>query len=79
MYINGKKKTLEELNHFTYDLLDCLIDELYGILTTDGIDTIFPGDTLQQRKLIKKMIEHYIELEQYERCAVLDKIQVINQ
>mgnify|MGYP003149352113 CR=1 FL=1 len=74
MYINGRELSLEELEQFTHKLLAHLIDDLYNTVINDGAASIFPGDEAQQHKLIKKMIEHYIDTEQYERCAVLSEL-----
>jgi len=76
--MNGKELSLEELEQFTHKLLVCLIDDMYNTVISEGPGAVFPGDKIQQRKLINKMIEHYVESEQYERCAVLSKLQVIN-
>ena len=35
-------------------------------------------DTYNQNKLLRKMLEYYEEKEQYEKCAKLHKLQVIN-
>tara|TARA_R100001015_G_C4616782_1_gene172989 strand:- start:63 stop:299 length:237 start_codon:yes stop_codon:yes gene_type:complete len=78
MYINGKKISLEQLETFTNNLITGLIDDLYKSVISDGVDSIFPNDTYNQQKLIKKMLEYYIEHEEYEKCAKLHKLQVIN-
>ena len=72
--MNGKELSLEELEQFTHKLLVCLIDDMYSAVISEGPEVVFPGDIIQQRKLINKMIEHYVESEQYERCAVLSKL-----
>jgi len=75
MYFNNRKMSAEELEEFVYKLLDCLIDDVYNTIEKEGVAIFFPDDTYKQRKLIKKMIEHYVEIEQYEKCAVLTKLQ----
>ena len=75
MYINGKKISLDQLQVFTDKLLVCLIEDMYKTVTTEGVDIIFPDDEYQQKKLIRKMFEFYQEREEYEKCAVLFKLQ----
>jgi hypothetical protein len=48
---------------------------MYETVTTEGVDIIFPDDEYQQKKLIRKMLEFYQEREEYEKCAVLFKLQ----
>ena len=77
MYINGRKITLDQLEELTHNLIGAIIDDLYNIIITDGIDQAVPGDKAKQHSIINKMIEYYVEGEQYEKCAVLrDKFKL---
>ncbi len=78
MYINGKQISADQLESFTDKLLTCLVDDLYSTVTEEGVEVIFPSDSYNQNKLLRKMLEYYEEKEQYEKCAVLHKLQVIN-
>ena len=71
MYINGKKITLEELEQLANNLIGSLIDDLYDNILKDGIEEHVPGIKKKQRSVLNKMIEHYVEREEYERCAIL--------
>ncbi len=76
MYINGRRVTLEELEKLTDNLIGSLIDDLYDLIHDEGIEVAVPGVLKKQRSVLNKMIEHYIEREEYEKCAVLrDMIQ----
>tara|TARA_B100001094_G_C18164580_1_gene791292 strand:+ start:2083 stop:2316 length:234 start_codon:yes stop_codon:yes gene_type:complete len=76
MYINGRKITIEDLESLTHNLIGCLIDDLYEGIIQDGIQKHVPGVKKKQRSVLNKMIEHYVEREEYERCAILrDKIK----
>ncbi len=76
MYINGRKVTLEELQQLTGKLISSLIDDLYDSIVVDGVEEHVPGAKIKQRSVLNKMIEHYVEREEYEKCAVLrDMIQ----
>ncbi len=76
--MNGKKISLSRLDKFTHNLLTLLIDELYTTVTTKGASAVFPDDSYEQGKLIRVMTKYYEDIEQYERCAVLHKLKVIN-
>ena len=78
MYINGKKISLNQLQSFTDNLLSCLVDDLYTTVIDEGVESVFPSDTYNQNKLLRKMLEYYEEKEQYEKCAKLHILQVIN-
>tara|TARA_R110002072_G_C7722882_1_gene515027 strand:- start:103 stop:336 length:234 start_codon:yes stop_codon:yes gene_type:complete len=71
MYINGRKVTLEELQQLTGKLISSLIDDLYDGIVVDGIEEHVPGARIKQRSVLNKMIEHYVEREEYEKCAKL--------
>jgi len=71
MYINGRKITLDELEELANNLIGGLIDELYKNILTDGIDISVPGTKYKQRKILRKIEKHFIEIEQYEKCAIL--------
>jgi len=71
MFINGRRVTLEELEQLADNLIGSLIDDLYVIIQDEGIDVAVPGVLKKQRSVLNKMIEHYIEREEYEKCAVL--------
>jgi|TARA_R110002072_G_C7723564_1_gene515089 hypothetical protein len=71
MYINGRKVTLEELQQLTDKLIGSLIDDLYDNIVVDGIEEHVPGAKIKQRSVLNKMIEHYVEREEYEKCAKL--------
>ena len=76
MYINGRKITLEELQVLTGKLIGSLIDDLYKNILLDGVEINVPGVKKKQRAVLNKMIEHYVEREEYEKCAKLrDMIQ----
>lgn len=76
MYINGRKITLEELQVLTSKLIGSLIDDLYKNILLDGVEIHVPGVKKKQRDVLNKMIEHYVEREEYEKCAKLrDMIQ----
>tara|TARA_R110000796_G_scaffold195823_1_gene312370 strand:+ start:1613 stop:1846 length:234 start_codon:yes stop_codon:yes gene_type:complete len=76
MYINGRKITLEELQVLTGKLIGSLIDDLYKNILLDGVEIHVPGVKKKQRAVLNKMIEHYVEREEYEKCAKLrDMIQ----
>jgi len=76
MYINGRRVTLEELEKLTDNLIGSLIDDLYDLIHDEGIEVAVPGVLKKQRSVLNKMIEHYVEREEYEKCAVLrDMIQ----
>tara|TARA_B110000211_G_scaffold173257_1_gene195694 strand:- start:2163 stop:2432 length:270 start_codon:yes stop_codon:yes gene_type:complete len=77
MYINGRKITLDQLEELTQNLIGALINDIYDTIITDGIDVAIPGVKKKQLSMINKMIEYYVEGEQYEKCAVLrDKIKL---
>jgi hypothetical protein len=77
MYINGRKITLDQLEELTQNLIGALINDIYDTIITDGIDVAIPGVKEKQLSMINKMIEYYVEDEQYEKCAVLrDKIKL---
>ena len=71
MYINGRKITLDELEQLANNLIGSLIDDLYDNIIKDGIKEHVPGIKKKQRSVLNKMIEHYVEREEYERCAIL--------
>jgi protein-arginine kinase activator protein McsA len=71
MYINGRKITLDELEVLTNNLISSLIDDLYKSILDDGIEMHVPGVKKKQRSILNKMIEHYVEREEYEKCATL--------
>jgi len=71
MYINGRKITLEDLEALTHNLINSLINDLFNDLKTNGIDESIPGDSKKQLSVLNKMIEHYIAIEEYEKCAYL--------
>ena len=71
MYINGRKITLEELEQLAKNLIGSLIDDLYDDIIRDGIEKHVPDKNKKQRSVLNKMIEHYIEREEYEKCATL--------
>ena len=71
MYINGRKITLDELEQLANKLIGSLIDDLYDNIVKDGIQKHVPGVKNKQRSVLNKMIEHYVEREEYERCAIL--------
>jgi hypothetical protein len=71
MYINGRKITLEDLEQLTENLISSLIDDLYINILRDGIEDHVPGVKKKQRSILNKMIEHYVEREEYEKCATL--------
>jgi len=71
MYINGRKITLEDLEQLTENLISSLIDDLYINIQKDGIEEHVPGVRKKQRSILNKMIEHYVEREEYEKCATL--------
>ena len=71
MYINGRKITLDELEQLANNLIGSLIDDLYEGIQKDGIKENIPGDNKKQISVLNKMIEHYIEREEYEKCAFL--------
>ena len=71
MYINGRKITLDELEELANNLIGSLIDDLYDNILKDGIKEHVPGVKKKQRSVLNKMIEHYVEREEYERCAIL--------
>ena len=71
MYINGRKITLDELEQLANKLIGSLIDDLYDNIVKDGIEEHVPGVKKKQRSVLNKMIEHYVEREEYERCAIL--------
>ena len=78
MYINGKQISLDQLKRFTGNLIDGLINDLYISVINDGVEVIFPDDEYNQQKLIRKMLTYFEEHEEYEKCAKLHKLQVIN-
>tara|TARA_R100000005_G_C4990553_1_gene197989 strand:+ start:1277 stop:1525 length:249 start_codon:yes stop_codon:yes gene_type:complete len=71
MYINGRKITLDDLQALTNNLIGSLINDLYNEIKKSGIKDSIPGDTKKQLSILNKMIEHYIEREEYEKCAFL--------
>ena len=71
MYINGRKITLDQLEELANKLIGSLIDDLYDNIIKDGIEEHVPGVKKKQRSVLNKMIEHYVEREEYERCAIL--------
>ena len=76
MYINGRKITIEDLQNIADSLVSNLIDEVYSNILADGLDIACPGNKHKQRSILKKMMNHYVNIEQYEKCAVLrDMIQ----
>ena len=71
MYINGRKITLAELEELTSKLIGSLIDDLYANILIDGVEEHVPGIRKKQRAVLNKMIDHYVEREEYEKCAKL--------
>tara|TARA_R110001583_G_scaffold13766_5_gene58749 strand:- start:4747 stop:4977 length:231 start_codon:yes stop_codon:yes gene_type:complete len=71
MYINGRKVTLDDLKKLADKLIGSLINDLYKTLKSDGIDKAIPGTKKEQKALLHKMLQHYIELEEYEKCAYI--------
>jgi hypothetical protein len=71
MYINGRKITIEDLEHLTHNLISTLIDDLYKSIMADGVEKHIPGVRMKQRAVLTKMIDHYLEREEYEKCATL--------
>ena len=60
----------------TGKLIGSLIDDLYKNILLDGVEIHVPGVKKKQRAVLNKMIEHYVEREEYEKCAKLrDMIQ----
>ena len=78
MYINGKKITLEQLEELTGNLISALINDLYNAIKEDGIDKAVPGSKKEQRSVLNKMIDHYVEREEYEKCAQLRDIIILH-
>jgi len=75
MYLNDRKMSMEDLERFTNRLIGCLIDNLYDTIVEEGIQSVYPDDEYNQEKLLRKMEEHYVSTEQYEKCAVLTKLR----
>ena len=78
MYINGRKITLEDLEALTDNLIGALINDLYKSIQEDGIEISIPGDKQKQLSVLNKMITHYVEREEYEKCAQLRDIIVLH-
>jgi len=75
MYLNGKEMSEDDLERFTDLLIGVLIEQLYDRVVQDGIETVYPDDEYNQQKLLRKMEEYYVDIEQYEKCAVLTKLR----
>ena len=71
MYINGRKITLDDLESLTHNLINSLINDLYDSIKESSINDSIPGDSKKQLSVLNKMIEHYIAIEEYEKCAYL--------
>ena len=71
MYINGRKITLDDLQALTNNLIGSLINDLYDEIKASGIKDSIPGDTKKQLSILNRMVDHYIEREEYEKCAFL--------
>jgi len=71
MYINGRKITLDDLETLTHNLINSLINDLYDNIKESNVNDSIPGDSKKQLSVLNKMIEHYIAIEEYEKCAYL--------
>jgi len=71
MYINGRKITLAELEQLADNLIRSLIDDLYDEVLQDGVEQHIPGGKKERIAVLNKMIDHYVEREEYEKCAKL--------
>tara|TARA_R110000787_G_scaffold81882_1_gene177386 strand:+ start:816 stop:1043 length:228 start_codon:yes stop_codon:yes gene_type:complete len=71
MYINGRKITLAELEQLADNLISSLIDDLYNEVLRDGVEQHIPGGKIKRMATLTKMMNHYVEREEYEKCAKL--------
>jgi len=70
MYINGRKITLHELRNIADKLIGSLIDDLYKTITTEGIQAVEKKKS-NQIDLLKQLLQHFINAEEYEKCAYI--------
>ena len=76
MNINGQDITAADLMH----RLDMLNSKWYNIiykyiLTDESFLKDMPGTNYRKRQLIDELVEHFIETEEYEKCAELVKLK----
>ena len=71
MYINGRKITVEELEQLANRLIGTLLNDLYLQIQEEGLDKACPYPKLKQKAALSKMMEFYIEQEEYEKCSVV--------
>ena len=74
MYINGRKITIEELQQLANKLIGTLLNDLYDQIQEKGLKEGCPYPKKQQKAALSKMMEFYIEQEEYEKCAVVRDI-----
>lgn len=74
MYINGRKITIEELEQLANKLIGTLLDQMFNQIQKEGLDKACPYPKSQQKAALKKMMEYYIEQEEYEKCATVRDI-----
>jgi len=71
MYINGRKITIEELQRMANKLIGAMLDNLYDDIQRDGLDKALPHSKIKKRAALSKMMEFYIDQEEYEKCSVV--------
>lgn len=68
MYINGKKVTLEQLKAIAEKLIGKMIDDMYDDMVERGIEALSIEEE-ERQILLNNMLTHYINVEEYEKCA----------
>ena len=71
MYINGRKITIEELEQLANKLIGTLLNDLFEQIQEKGLDEACPYPKNKQKAALSKMMQFYIEQEEYERCAIV--------
>tara|TARA_R100000458_G_C8196193_1_gene188218 strand:- start:171 stop:428 length:258 start_codon:yes stop_codon:yes gene_type:complete len=79
MYINGRKITIDELQELADKLVGALINDVFDSIKKDGMDIACPGSKDKQKAILKKMMSHYVKIEEYEKCAYLRDLILINK
>ena len=74
MYINGRKITIEELELLANKLIGTLLNDLFKQIQKEGLDKACPYPKDKQKAALTKMMQFYIEQEEYEKCAIVRDI-----
>ena len=78
-YMNESQKEFEaNLEAYKQRMLEAAIESNYNTIAEKGIAdwhlrNMDPSELNSLKDTLETMIEHYVELEEYERCALLQK------